>query len=214
MIRVIVVDDQGIVREGLVTMLDLIEDVEVVAQAANGEDAVRQVALNAPDVVLMDLRMPVRDGVWATGEIARNYPGAAVLVLTTFDDDESITDALTAGARGYLTKDAGRIQLETAIRAVAAGHSTLSADVSRRLLDRLTHPQPTDLRARALRIRERFPDLTARECEVAALVLMARTNAEISEELFVSTATVKSHVNALFRKLAVTSRSDAIIRLS
>jgi len=208
-IRIVVADDQQIVRDGLVTVLGLIDDFDVVAEADDGEQAVRAVGMHRPDVVLMDLRMPVLDGIAATIRILADFPATRVLVLTTFDDDESITRALQAGASGYLTKDAGRAQLASAIRAVLDGQRVLGDTVGRRLVERLT-AGPSDPPAA---LRSRFPDLTRREAEVAVLVAADATNAEIAQRLFISTATVKSHINALFAKLGVRTRAEAVAAL-
>ena len=208
-VRIVVADDQDIVRDGLVTVLGLIDGFEVVAEASDGAQAVRAVGMHRPDVVLMDLRMPGTDGIEATAAIVRDFPATRVLVLTTFDDEESITRALEAGARGYLTKDAGRAQLASAIRAVVEGQQVLGDEVGRRLVARLS-AGPADPLAG---IRARFPSLTRREAEVGALIARGEANADIAAALFVSTATVKSHVNALFAKLDVTSREAAIAAL-
>ncbi|MFT4233682.1 MAG: response regulator transcription factor [Microbacterium sp.] len=206
-IRVVVVDDQSIVREGLVTVLDLLGDIEVVGQAADGEEACRAVDETLPDVVLMDLRMPVLDGAGATARILAAHPEVAVLVLTTYADDASIMGALRAGARGYLTKDASRTEVATAIRSVAGGQTTLAGPVGERLIEGLASP-PSALDPAALRAR--FGSLTAREAEVLALIAHGRNNAEIAQELFIGQATVKTHINMLFSKLGVRDRAQAI----
>lgn len=218
-IRVLVADDQAIVREGLATVLDLLPDIEVVGQAADGEEACSLLASTRPDVVLMDLRMPVLDGTAATTRILAAQPGTAVLVLTTYADDASVMGALRAGARGYLTKDASRAEVAAAIRAVAGGQTTLAGEVGDRLIRELTggsrsarpdpppSPQPS-LDPAALRAR--FTALTAREAEVLALIAEGRNNAEIAAALFIGTATVKTHINALFAKLGVRDRARAI----
>lgn len=213
MIRVIVADDQAIIRDGLVTVLGLLPDIEVVGEAADGEQAVALAVAQRPDVALMDLRMPGVDGVAATERIARDAPGTAVLVLTTYADDESILSALRAGARGYLTKDAGRAELAAAVRAVASGQSTFAPEVGARIVSSLTSapaaaPAPAVSPAAALVAR--FPALTPREAEVLALVGDGRSNPEIAAALFVSVATVKTHINAIFAKLAVRDRAQAI----
>jgi DNA-binding NarL/FixJ family response regulator len=208
-IRVLVVDDQAIVRDGLVTVLSLVPDLEVVGEAADGAEAVALVAELTPDVVLMDLRMPVVDGPTATAQITAGHPEVAVLVLTTFADDDSITTALRAGARGYLTKDAGRVEIATAIRAVASGQSTFDAAVGARLVAALGTPAlPTP--PRPVSVRQRFPDLTPREADVLERIADGRTNPEIAAELFLTVPTVKSYVNQLFQKLGVRSRAEAV----
>jgi DNA-binding NarL/FixJ family response regulator len=212
-IRVIVVDDQAIVRDGLVVLIGLLEGIEVVAEAADGDEAVRGVEVHRPHVVLMDLRMPHRDGVWATERITRDFPDTAVLVLTTYEDDDSITRALLAGARGYLTKDAGRHQLETAIRTVAAGQAALSAEVSRRIMTRLEHaaqPRKDVIGLPGITGTDRVTDLTPRETEVAQMIANGLSNSQIAASLFISLATVKSHVNAIFAKLGTANRFEAI----
>jgi DNA-binding NarL/FixJ family response regulator len=229
-IRIVLADDQAIIRDGLETVLGLVDDFEVVGTAADGAEAVALIAAERPDVALMDLRMPVLDGAAATRRVTAETPETAVLVLTTFADDADIVTALRAGARGYLTKDAGRAELAAAIRAVAAGQSTFSDPVREVLLGRIgassaapdadpgspsrrdpgSPPGPDPLSAEALA--ERFPALTAREREVYALVLRGRSNAEIAATLFVGVATVKTHINALFAKLGVRDRAQAIAR--
>lgn len=208
-IRVLVADDQAIVRDGLVTVLGLLPDVVVVGQAADGEEAVALVADLSPDVVLMDLRMPRLDGAAATARIVARHPTTAVLVLTTYADDASILSALQAGARGYLTKDAGRAEVAAAVRAVAHGQTTLAPQVGARLVDAATGggaARPTD----ADTLLARFPLLTPREAQVLAEIARGRTNPEIARQLFVGLATVKTHVNALFAKLGVANRAQAI----
>src|SRR6478609_1129051 len=161
----------------------------------------------------MDLRMPHRDGVWATERITRDFPDTAVLVLTTYEDDDSITRALLAGARGYLTKDAGRHQLETAIRTVAAGQAALSAEVSRRIMTRLEHaaqPRKDVIGLPGITGTDRVTDLTPRETEVAQMIANGLSNSQIAASLFISLATVKSHVNAIFAKLGTANRFEAI----
>ncbi|MEV7766900.1 response regulator transcription factor [Microbacterium sp. NPDC086615] len=207
-IRVLVADDQAIVRDGLATVLALLPDVEVVGTAADGEEAVALAVQRHPDVVLMDLRMPRLDGVAATARLAVDVPSAAVLVLTTFADDESIVAALTAGAKGYLTKDAGRAELAAAVRSVARGQATFSAEVGATIVDSLIRPRPPASPGEELAAR--FPRLTRREIDVFALLVEGRTNAEIAERLFVEVSTVKTHVNALFAKLGVRDRRAAV----
>ncbi|HWB35534.1 MAG TPA: response regulator transcription factor, partial [Rugosimonospora sp.] len=195
-IRVVVADDQAAVREGLVLLLDLLDDVTVVGSAADGEEALRLVAAYAPDVALMDLRMPRLDGVHATARIRAEHPGTQVVVLTTYAEDADILAALGAGALGYLTKDAGRVQIAHAVRAAAAGQSVLDPQVQRRLLSAAS----SGAGAPAADVGVAPDGLTAREVEVLRLIAEGLANREIAGRLYVSEATVKSHINRLFAK--------------
>jgi DNA-binding NarL/FixJ family response regulator len=202
-IRVVVIDDQAIVREGLVTVLSLLADIEVVGEAADGQVGVDLVRRVAPDVVLMDLRMPVLGGLDATRIILETNPNIGILVLTTFADDASVVDVLRAGARGYLTKDADRAEVAAAVRAVASGHMTLGAEVGQKLVAGTSRP-PT-----GPALAEQF-GLTAREDEVLRLIGDGLSNAEIAASLYVGVSTVKTHINAIFAKLGVRDRAQAI----
>jgi len=204
--RVLVVDDQTVVRDGLVLLLGLLPGLEVVGSAGDGEEAVRLVGEHHPDVVLMDLRMPRVDGVEATRRIKADHPSVQIVVLTTYSDDESVFAALQAGARGYLTKDAGADEIARAIDAVCGGDAQLDPSVQRRLVDALaTGAQP------ARRRRGDLPDgLTQREAEVLILIAGGRSNAEIARELFISEATVKTHINNLFAKAGLRDRAQAV----
>ncbi|MGX1544147.1 response regulator transcription factor [Streptomyces adustus] len=203
--RVVVVDDQTVVREGIVMLLGLLPGVEVVGSAGDGDEAVRLVAELAPDVVLMDLRMPRCDGVEATRRIRSEYPRTHVVVLTTYADDDSLFPALRAGARGYLTKDAGGEEIVRAVHSVLSGDAGLAPSIQRRLLERLSEPEaapaaPADA-----------PDgLTARETDVLALIAEGLSNQEIARRLHVSTATVKTHINNLFAKTGIKDRAQAV----
>lgn len=209
----LIVDDQRIVREGLVTLLGLLPGIEVAGAAGDGEEALRLVADHAPDVALMDLRMPGMDGVEATRRIRAEHPGTQVVALTTYADDSSILAAVQAGARGYLTKDAGAQEIEEAIEAVRAGRTLLEPKVQARLLDVLAggtdlpgSPPPAPSGASSL-----LPDgLTRREAEVLALIAEGLSNQDISARLFVSEATVKTHINNLFSKTGVRDRGQAV----
>ncbi|MEU0049159.1 response regulator transcription factor [Streptomyces sp. NPDC006184] len=204
--RVVVVDDQTVVREGIVMLLGLLPGVEVVGAAGDGEEAVRLVGEVSPDVVLMDLRMPRCDGVEATRRIRAQYPGTQVVVLTTYADDESLFPALQAGARGYLTKDAGGDEIVRAVQSVLSGDAGLSPSVQRRLLERLSQPEPAPAPPPA-----GAPDgLTTRECEVLVLIAEGLSNQEIARRLHVSTATVKTHINNLFAKTGLKDRAQAV----
>lgn len=212
-IRVLVVDDQAIVRDGLVTVLSLVPDLQVTGAAADGAEAIAAVDRDVPDVVLMDLRMPGTDGPTATARIVADHPQVAVLVLTTYADDESIVTALRAGARGYLTKDAGRTEIATAIRAVASGQSTFDATVGARLVAQLAGRGATASARAVPALRERFPDLTPREADVLEHIAAGRTNPQIAAELFLTVPTVKSYVNQVFAKLGVATRAEAVARV-
>lgn len=206
-IRVLVADDQAIVRDGLATVLSLLPDVEVVGQAADGAEALLLVAELEPAVVLMDLRMPIVDGVEATKRITAEFPAVSILVLTTFADDASILGALRAGARGYLTKDASRAEMASAIRAVAQGQTTLAPGIGDRLVEGLSSGSRGALREAELASNY---GLTRREGDVLRLIAEGLNNTEIASRLFVSVATVKTHINAIFAKLGVRDRAQAI----
>ncbi|MFJ8491395.1 response regulator [Streptomyces sp. NPDC094038] len=204
-LRVVVADDQAAVREPLAAVLGLAEDIDVVAAAADGNGVLEAVAAGPVDVVLMDLRMPVLDGIETTRRLSGEHPEVAVVVLTTFADDDSILAALGAGARGYLTKNAGRQDIVRAIRAAAAGQSVLDREVQDRLL--------ATVRARPTASAQQLPaDLTPREREVLTLIGRGLPNRAIAEKLFVSEATVKTHINNLFAKADIRDRADAVRR--
>ncbi|MET8885364.1 response regulator transcription factor [Streptomyces rubiginosohelvolus] len=210
-VRVVVADDQAAVREPLAAVLALVPGLEVVAAAADGHDVLAAVAAGPVDVVLMDLRMPGMDGTEATKRLSTDHPEVAVVVLTTFADDESIMAALSAGARGYLTKSAGRQDIARAVRAAAAGQSVLDREVQARLLAAATTPQPSGSPADRSAVRPaELPDaLTQREREVLALIGQGLPNRAIAERLFISEATVKTHINNLFAKAGIRSRVEA-----
>ncbi|WP_329193718.1 response regulator transcription factor [Streptomyces sp. NBC_01435] len=206
--RVVVADDQSVVREGIVMLLGLLPGIEVVGSAKDGEEAVSLVAELSPDVVLMDLRMPRCDGAEATRRIRRDHPGTQVVVLTTFADDDSLFPALQAGARGYLTKDAGGEEIVRAIQAVLSGEAGLSPSVQRRLLERVTTGPPL---LPSPEPEAELPDgLTPRELEVLVLIAEGLSNLEIARRLHISQATVKSHINNLFAKAGVRDRAQAV----
>ncbi|WP_353945946.1 response regulator transcription factor [Streptomyces sp. HUAS MG91] len=204
-LKVVVADDQAAVREPLAAVLGLAADIEVVAAAADGTEVLTAAAAGPVDVVLMDLRMPVMDGIEATRRLAEDHPGVAVVVLTTFADDDSILAALSAGARGYLTKNAGRQDITRAVRAAAAGQSVLDREVQDRLL--------ATVRTKAPAPGQQLPDdITPREREVLTLIGQGLPNRAIAEKLFISEATVKTHINNLFAKAAIRDRADAVRR--
>ncbi len=209
-VRVLVADDQTVVREGLVMLLGLSPGVEVVAAAADGDDAVHLARQHHPDVVLMDLRMPRCDGVVATRRILAELPGTRVIVLTTYADDESVFAALEAGARGYLTKDAPAAEIQRAIRLVHAGEALLDPSVQRRVIERaLATAAPSTASAAAP---VSYPDgLTQREVEVLREIAAGYSNREIADRLSISEATVKTHVNNIFSKAGLRDRAQAVV---
>jgi DNA-binding NarL/FixJ family response regulator len=202
-LKVLVADDQTIVRDGLVALLELMPEFEVVAVAADGSQAVELALRHRPDVVLMDLGMPTLDGVGATRRLSAELPETAVVVLTTYADDASILGALQAGAKGYLTKSAGRADIARALQAAASQQVVLAADVQARLLAAAGNPVPA--------APAELPDgLTDREAEVLRLIARGLSNTEIARELVVSMATVKTHVNHLFAKTGSRDRAQAV----
>jgi DNA-binding NarL/FixJ family response regulator len=208
-VRVLVADDQTVVREGLVMLLGLSPGVEVVGAAADGDEAIRLAQRHTPDVVLMDLRMPRTDGVAATRRILQELPSTRVIVLTTYADDESVFAALEAGARGYLTKDATAAEIQHAIHTVHAGEALLDPSVQRRLLERALRSAPPTVENAPM---PAYPDgLTQREAEVLREIAAGRSNREIAERLFISEATVKTHVNNIFSKANLRDRAQAVV---
>ena len=201
MIRVLLADDQRVVREGLGTLLGLLDGIELVGTAADGEEVLALAARHEPDIVLIDLRMPRMDGTEAIRRLAERGERPRSIALTTYADDASVLGALRAGARGYLTKDAGAEQIRAAVIAVARGEAALDPAVQHHVLAALTEPAAAEL-----------PDgLTPREAEVLALIAEGLTNAEIAERLVVSAATVKTHVNHIFAKAGVRDRAQAVV---
>ena len=211
-VTVVVVDDQSAVREGLVLLLGTLPGVTVAGQAADGDAAVALVAATSPQVVLMDLNMPVCDGVTATGRITAEHPSTRVVVLTTYADDESIIGAPQAGALGYLTKDATRAEIGRAILAAADGQAVLDPGVQRRLLSAATRTPSTPATAPASPSGDPggVDDLTPREADVLRLIAAGQSNREIARTLYVSEATVKTHVNRIFAKTGSRDRVQAM----
>jgi DNA-binding NarL/FixJ family response regulator len=201
-IRVLLADDQRVVREGLGTLLSLLDGIELVGTAADGEEALQLAARLDPDVVLMDLRMPRCDGIEAIRRLTERGDRARSIALTTYADDASVLGALRAGARGYLTKDAGADDIRAAIEAVARGDAALDPAVQHHVVAALSEPAADE---------PALPDgLTPREAEVLALIAGGLSNPEIAERLVVSAATVKSHVNHIFAKAGVRDRAQAV----
>jgi DNA-binding NarL/FixJ family response regulator len=205
-IRILIADDQALFREGLRTLLGAHADLEVVAEAANGEEAVLMAGSYRPDVVLMDLRMPVLDGVAATRRLTAARLGCHVIALTTFDDDETVFDALRAGAVGYLLKDVGSERLVEAIRATARGESFLQPAIASKVLaefNRLSRAAPPPAEA---------PELSDREREVLRHLARGASNKEIAAQLDIAEGTVKNHVTSILGKLGVDDRTRAALR--
>jgi DNA-binding NarL/FixJ family response regulator len=205
-IRVTVVDDQGMVRSGFRSLLATEPDIEVVGEAADGEAAVPMIRQQRPDVVLMDIRMPVLDGIAATRQLVSEGVPSRVLILTTFDLDEYVFDALRAGASGFLLKDATAEELIAAIRTLAAGDALLDPSVTRRVIDTFVRT-----RARQRRDATALRRLTEREVQVLRLVTRGLSNAEIARELVVSDATAKTHVSNVLTKLGLRDRVQGVI---
>jgi DNA-binding NarL/FixJ family response regulator len=205
-VRVVIADDQGMVRSGFTTLLNSEPDIEVVGEAVNGQEAITRAVQLRPDVILMDVRMPVLDGLQATRQITAMDGGPRVLVLTTFDLDDYVYQALRWGASGFLLKDASARELAEAVRVVAAGDALLSPSVTRRLIvefARMGAPRGPS--------RKKLQDLTERETEVLALVAQGLSNAEIAGRLVVAEQTVKTHVSRILMKLGLRDRTQAVV---
>ena len=207
MIRVLIADDQQMVRQGFAVLLNTQPDIRVIGQAVDGLDAITRVADLLPDVVLMDIRMPELGGIEATRRITAATPGTKVLVLTTFDLDEYVYEALRAGDCGFILKDASADQLAEAVRVIAAGDALLAPGITRRLIAEFSR---LDDRPRAP-LRQRIEDLTERETEVVALIAHGLSNAEIAQRLVLAEQTVKTHVGRILLKLGLRDRTQAAV---
>jgi DNA-binding NarL/FixJ family response regulator len=205
-IRVLLADDQALVRGGFRLILDAQDAIEVVGEADDGRAAVERARELRPDVVLMDVRMPVLDGIAATARVVSEGLAGHVLVLTTFDDDRLVYDALKAGASGFLLKSAPPARLVEAVRTVAAGEALLAPTLTRRLIEDFVRRPPP-----GAAVPDRLAGLTEREREVLALIARGNSNAEIAAALFLSGATVKTHVNRIFQKLGLRDRVQAVV---
>jgi DNA-binding NarL/FixJ family response regulator len=211
-VRVLVVDDQQLICEGIASLLDIQDGVQVVGTAENGQKAVEQALILQPDVVLMDIRMPIMDGIQATAVLAHQLPACQVLMLTTFDDEQYILDALHMGAKGYLLKDIPAADLAQAIRLVHAGIYQLDSAIAGKLVGTLhrkieptqapAHPDPSNAPSQLL---------TEREIEVLRLIALGATNREIASQLFVSEGTVKNHVSNILSRLGLRDRTQAAL---
>ena len=205
MIRIIICDDQEIVREGLKTILETDPEVEVISTAVDGEDLMRKVDAGAvPDLVLMDLKMPRMNGIQATRQIRSRHPGVRVLVLTTYDDEQWVVDAIRAGASGYMLKDTPRIDLLDAVKGTLAGQNFIDPSVAGKVLSMAagTMPRPAETIA---------PDIRPREKQILVLIARGMSNSDIAEELYLSEGTVRNYASALFNRIGVTDRTQAAI---
>lgn len=203
-INVLIADDHTLFRDGLLALLNSVEDIEVVATAEDGKSAVRQATVSQPDVILMDILMPRLNGIEATREIVRTSPHIGVVMLTMFEDDESVFEAMRAGARGYILKGADQDEVLRAIRAVARGEALFGPSIATRLMDFLTPPDQT--------VPEAFPELTDREREILSLIAQGDSNSKIAKKLHVTLKTVRNHVSNIYNKMQVTDRVQAVLR--
>ena len=204
-IRVLIADDHGLVREGLRAVLGSEPDMEVVGEAATGKEVVERAAELRPDVILMDIQMPQINGIEATRRILEANPDIGVVVLTMFEDDDSVFSAMRAGARGYVLKGAPPSEILKVVRAVAAGESHFGPEIARRLMSFFSEPSPASTQ-------DIFPELSAREVEILDLIAQGHTNAKIAARLYLSPKTVGNHISHIFTKLQVADRAHAIIR--
>jgi DNA-binding NarL/FixJ family response regulator len=218
MIRVVLADDQTLVRQGIQMLLELEDDLEVVGVAANGEEALAVAERTRPDVVLMDVRMPLMDGVAATGELLRRMPGLGVIILTTFDDDEYVFEGLKAGARGYMLKDTSSDEIVAAVRAVAGGAALIQPSIARKVVAEFSrlaaggHGQAPPAAPQPPKADGLAEPLTEREREVLRGLAAGLSNREIAERLVITEGTVKNHVSNLLAKLGVRDRTQAVLR--
>ncbi len=203
MIRLLLVDDQSLVRQGLKAMLSIEPDLEIIGMAENGEEAVSLVETLQPDVVLMDVRMPIMNGTTATRIISEKFPNIKILVLSTYDEDRDVSDAIIAGAKGYLLKDMPSEELVNAIRCINSGYAQLAPG----LLERVINPKPIN----NTETPKVLSELTPRELDVAKLVAIGATNQEIATKLFISESTVKTHINSIFNRLNLKNRAQLAI---
>jgi DNA-binding NarL/FixJ family response regulator len=204
-IRVLIADDHTLFRDGLRALLASIPDVEVVGEASSGREALKLAVEHQPDVVLMDIQMPDLNGIEATRQILRASPHIGIIVLTMFQDDDSVFAVMRAGARGYVLKGADQTVLLRAVRAIANGESLFSPEIAARLMQFFANLEPTSRP-------ELFPELTEREREILSFIADGQTNAEIAEKLVISLKTVRNHVSNVFSKLQVADRAQAAIR--
>jgi DNA-binding NarL/FixJ family response regulator len=205
MISILLVDDQSLIRQGLRALLELEPDIKIVGEAENGQIAINLVRELKPNVILMDIRMPIMDGVAATKEISHHFPHSKILILTTFDDDEYVKAAIQNGAMGYLLKDTPSEELAVAIRAVDKGYSQLGPGIVKKLLTQFPAPLPQPS------VPANLAELTPREKEVLRLIAIGDNNREIAQKLYISEGTVKNHVTNILNRLNLRDRTQAAI---
>jgi DNA-binding NarL/FixJ family response regulator len=223
-VRVLVVDDQRLMRDGIASLLEMQDAIEVVGTASNGQEAIERAVSLHPDVILMDVRMPIMDGVVATGQVCRQVPSCRILMLTTFDDEEYVIDALRAGASGYLLKDLPAPDLASAVQAVYKGIYQLDPAVASKVIASLSRSQDFDSAKQSLAVSSslsttsdagtsslQLADLTRREVEVLRLIAKGATNREIAEQLIISEGTVKNHISNILSRLGLRDRTQAAI---
>ncbi|MGB5846119.1 MAG: response regulator transcription factor [Anaerolineales bacterium] len=203
-IRVLIADDHTLFRDGLLALLNSVDDIKVIGTAQDGLEAVNQAADSQPDVILMDILMPELNGIEATRKIIQTSPHVGVIMLTMFEDDESVFSAMRAGARGYILKGSGQDDVLRAIRAVDRGEALFGPSIATRLMDFFKTPETEPPQA--------FPELTERENEILALIAQGASNHEIAEQLNISLKTVRNHVSNIYNKMQVTDRVQAVLR--
>jgi DNA-binding NarL/FixJ family response regulator len=206
-----IVDDQRLMREGLKTILELENDIRVVQLAENGQDALLKIGQEEPDVILMDIRMPVMNGVECTAAVKQKYPKIKVVILTTFDDDEYIIDALSNGAEGYMLKDLPSEKLISSVRDVYNGNSIMQPEIASKVIAHITKNKMTPQPKRSLWGTNRADELTEREREILVLISKGMNNNEIAESLFLTVGTVKNHIRSIYDKIGVSERSKAML---
>lgn len=211
MIRVLLVDDQSIIRQGLRVLLELEPDLEIVGDASNGQLAIQQAAELHPDVILMDIRMPEMDGVAATRFICQRFPAIKVLVLTTFDDDQYVAEAMRVGALGYLLKDTPSEELAAAIRAVYKGYAQFGPGIWQKMIAQVSNKSPSIAAVESDTLPPGLLELTPRERDVLCLIATGSSNREIAQKLFISEGTVKNHVTNILNRLNLRDRTQAAI---